>query len=89
MSIAFDYRHLLAKGIRLSATMANVTDLQTKYSKLAQEYSKVKRLFVTLLPRSLFNCHDCNLARVVNDAVKSSNTNKIIAYSKITWVQIM
>lgn len=34
----------VSKGIRLLATMANVTDLQTKYSKLAQEYSKVKRL---------------------------------------------
>lgn len=32
-------------GIKFPAAMANVTDLQTKYSKLAQEYSKVKPLF--------------------------------------------
>lgn len=38
------YYHQLAisDGITLPVTMANVTDLQTKYSKLAQEYSKVK-----------------------------------------------
>lgn len=33
----------ISDGKALPATMANVTDLQTKYSKLAQEYSKVKR----------------------------------------------
>lgn len=34
--------------------MANVTDLQTKYSKLAQEYSKVK----PLLSRMVLIIHD-------------------------------
>lgn len=33
----------------IRATMANVTDLQTKYSKLAQEYSKVRH------PQCVFN----------------------------------
>lgn len=33
-------------GITFPATMANVTDLQTKYSKLAQEYSKVMLMFL-------------------------------------------
>lgn len=32
--------------------MANVTDLQTKYSKLAQEYSKVSENFYCVLNKN-------------------------------------
>ncbi|TKS85428.1 Protein phosphatase 1 regulatory subunit 21 [Collichthys lucidus] len=32
----------ISDGITFPSTMANVTDLQTKYSKLAQEYSKLR-----------------------------------------------